>query len=56
MLVHQGDLVRIIPCYGRQAVVSSVAADGSLMLSMMIAGRYQLRGPFMPEDVECVNA
>jgi hypothetical protein len=51
---QQGDTVRMLHAYGREAVVSSADDDG-VMLCMMIAGRYQLRGPFKHGDVEVVR-
>jgi hypothetical protein len=47
----QGDRVRLVHGYGREATVSS-ATDTDVMLCMFIAGRYQLRGPFRLDEVE----
>jgi hypothetical protein len=52
--LEPGDTVRMIHNYGREATVSSVAQDGTVMLCCYIGGRYQLRGPYQADDVERV--
>lgn len=52
--MREGDRVRLIHSYGREGIVSSVADDG-VMVCLLIAHRYQLRGPFSIEDVTRVD-
>jgi hypothetical protein len=54
--LRAGETVRLRHNFGREATVSSVAKDGTIMLCCYIAGRYQLRGPFDPADVESAAA
>lgn len=52
----QGDAVRLVHGTSRVHTVSSVSNDGTVMLCMFIAGRYQLRGPFRSYDIEHADA
>lgn len=48
----KGSTVRLVHSPSSIGVLGPVARDGTAMICLFIAGRYQLRGPVSLEDVE----